>query len=282
MGRISQKEKARRLLSLHNNGRLLVLPNIWDPIGARILEAKGYPAVATASAAASASLGYEDGERITRATLITILSRIARSVDVPVTADIETGFGETLSMLEETIQLVLESGVVGINIEDSLGASHTLRSMEDQCQRIVRVREVSEAKGIHLVINARVDSFLAETFPDKESKIEEAVLRAKTYAEAGADCIYPISPGDAETLSELRSRIACPINVLARPDSPPLRVLQSMKINRVSFGPFIFRSCLKKFVDIVDVLQNLGSYESFGENMMSASEVNAYLRHNSE
>jgi 2-methylisocitrate lyase-like PEP mutase family enzyme len=107
MSKRSQKEKAEALLSLHRDGGLLVLPNIWDPIGARILEAKGYPAVATASAAVSAALGYQDGENINRSTLIDILGRIARSVDVPVTADIETGYGESLSELELTAQQVL-------------------------------------------------------------------------------------------------------------------------------------------------------------------------------
>ncbi len=105
---------------MHTNGRLLILPNIWDPIGARILAAKGYPAIATASAADSASLGYEDGEKIKLSTLIYIISRIAHSVDTPVTADIETGYAQTISQLEETKQQVTESGVVGINIEDSL------------------------------------------------------------------------------------------------------------------------------------------------------------------
>ncbi len=121
MSKRSQGEKADVLLSLHQGGDLLVLPNIWDPLGARVLAAKGYPAVATASAAVSASLGYQDGEKINRATLIDLLGRIARSVDIPVSADIEAGYGESLSELELTAQQVIDSGVVGVNIEDSLG-----------------------------------------------------------------------------------------------------------------------------------------------------------------
>ena len=105
---MTQKEKAGTLLSLHTSGKLLVLPNIWNPIGARILQAKGFPAVATASAAVSASLGYVDGERINRSTLIDIVTRIARSVDVPVTADIESGYAETTTALKETIHAVIE------------------------------------------------------------------------------------------------------------------------------------------------------------------------------
>ena len=140
----SQKEKAEVLLSLHTNGKLLVLPNVWNPIGARILEKKGFPAVATASAAISASLGYQDGEKIKRATAIDLIGRIARIVDVPVTADIETGYAESLSELEVTAQQVVESGAVGVNIEDGLEWEGGLRAIEDQCQRISAFRKFAE------------------------------------------------------------------------------------------------------------------------------------------
>jgi 2-methylisocitrate lyase-like PEP mutase family enzyme len=277
MSKRSQKEKAEALLSLHLDGGLLVLPNIWDPIGARILEAKGYPAIATASAAVSASLGYEDGEKINRSTLIDILGRIARSVDVPVTADIETGYGESLSELELTAEQVIESGVVGVNIEDSLEKGAGLRAIEEQCRRISTLRKIANRRGVHLVINARVDSFSSPSFVDGQRAMEEAVLRARAYAEAGADCIYPIGPGDEETVHMLRDRIESPINILGGPTAAPLHVLREIGINRVSFGPFVFRSCLRKFVDIVEGLSADGDYASLG-NLMSREEVSEYLR----
>lgn len=273
-----QQKKAQTLLALHTNGKLLILPNIWDPIGARILEAKGYPAVATASAAVSSSLGYADGEKIKRSTLMDVLSRISGSVDVPVTADIESGYGETLSELEETILQVIDSGVAGINIEDSLKEEGALRSIEAQCERIAKVRKASGDQGIHLVINARVDTFLSDAFPTKQAKIEEAVKRAKAYSDAGADCIFPVGPGDSETLKELRSRITAPLNVIASRNAAPLTVLQEIGINRVSFGPFIFRSVMKKFVDIVDALCDYKSYDCFGENMLSKTDADPFLR----
>ena len=282
MKRAIQSKKAKDFLSLHTSGRLLILPNIWDPIGARILEAKGYPAVATASAAVSASLGYEDGEKIKRSTLIDVLMRIARSVDIPVTADIESGYGKTLSALEESILQVIESGVVGINIEDSLKEGEALRPVEAQCKRIAKVREVANKRGVHLVINARVDSFLSSSFSTNKERIEEAVLRAKAYRAAGADCIYPVGPGDRETVIELRRRIDGPINILATASATPLRNLQEIGINRVSFGPYVFRSCLKKFVDIANALHNLQGYECFSGNTMSKSDVHEYLIHKPE
>lgn len=277
MNKRSQKEKADVLLSLHKGGNLLILPNIWDPIGARILEAKGYPAVATASAAVSASLGYQDGEKISRSTLIDLLGRIARSVDVPVTADIETGYGESLSELELTAERVIESGVVGVNIEDRLEKEGGLRTVEEQCQRLSTFRQIADRQGIHLVINARVDSFVSPSFTNGERAMEEAVMRARAYAAAGADCIYPIGPGDEATVRTLRERIESPINILGSPTATPLPVLREIGINRVSFGPFVFRSCLRKFVDIVEGLRTNGDYASLSDPM-SRAEVAEYLR----
>src|SRR5262245_40803742 len=173
MSKRSQKEKAEALLSLHLDGGMLVLPNIWDAIGARILQAKGYPAVATASAAVSASLGYRDGEMITRQTMIDVIGRIARSVDVPVTADMEAGYGESLSELTETAHQVIESGVVGLNIQDSMENAGGLRDVDDQCRRISTLRDVAKQRGIHLVINARIDSFLSPLFKGGQRAIDE-------------------------------------------------------------------------------------------------------------
>ncbi len=241
MSKRSQKEKAEVLLSLHTGGDLLLLPNVWNPIGARILAANGYPAVATASAALSASLGYEDGEKIRRSTLIEFIGHIARSVDIPVTADIEAGYGTSLAELQETVRQVVDTGVVGVNIEDSTKEGGALRPVAEQCQRISVVRQVADGRSVHLVINARVDCFVSSSFPDKAKAMDEAVARARAYSEAGADCIYPMGPGDERTVRILRDRIQSPINILASPTATPLSVLREIGVNRVSFGPFVYR-----------------------------------------
>jgi 2-methylisocitrate lyase-like PEP mutase family enzyme len=271
-----QRKKAEVLLSLHTRGDLLVLPNVWNPIGARILEKKGFPAVATASAAISASLGYQDGENIKRATAIDLIGRIARSVAVPVTADIETGYGESLSELEVTAQQVVASGAVGVNIEDGLEWGGGLRTIEDQCQRISAFRQFADRCGVRLVINARTDSFVSSSFTNKEEAMEEAVKRAGAFSEAGADCFYPIGPGDEATVRVLRDRIHTPINILAMPTAAPLSVMRGIGVNRVSFGPYLFRSCTRKFADIADVLLTTGDYSSFSD-MMSRAEIGEYL-----
>lgn len=272
----TQINKARVLLSLHTQTALLVLPNIWNPIGARVLQAKGYPAVATASAAISASLGYRDGEKLKRSTLIDLTGRIARSVDVPVTADIEAGYGGTIADLAETINEVIDSGVVGVNIEDSFEVEGVLRPVEEQCERISVVRQVADRRGIPLVINARVDSFLSSSFVDHGDATEDAVTRARAYAKAGADCIYPIGPGDLETAAVLRAGIELPINILVTPSAAPLKALETIGVNRVSFGPFVFRACLRKFVDIAETLLNQGDSSCFSD-MLSQAETDEYL-----
>jgi 2-methylisocitrate lyase-like PEP mutase family enzyme len=235
-----------------------------------------YPAVATASAAISASLGYQDGEKVTRATAIELIGRIARSVDLPVTADIETGYGESLSELEVTAQQVIEVGVVGVNIEDGLAWGDALRTIEEQCQRIATLRQFADRRGVHLVINARTDSFVSSSFTNKEEAAEEAVARAKAFSAAGADCFYPIGPGDEATVRLLRHRIESPLNILVTPTAAPLSVMQDIGVNRVSFGPFIFRSCTRKFADIADVLLTTGDYSCFSD-MMSRAEIGEYL-----
>lgn len=272
-----QRKKAAQFLALHSGPDLLLMPNVWNPIGARILEARGYPAIATASAAISASLGYRDGERIRRATLIDIVGRIAGSVAVPVTADIEAGYAVSLSELAETIEQVIDAGVVGINIEDSLDDQHRLRPVAGQCERLAQVRRTAEQKGLPLVINARIDSFMSIEFNDNREKISDAVSRAAAYFNAGADCVYPIGPGDRSTVSELRNRIEGPINILAAEHAESIRSLTELGVNRVTFGPFVFRSCLKKFIDIADSLRAAGDYGSFADNTIPASQLREYL-----
>jgi 2-methylisocitrate lyase-like PEP mutase family enzyme len=272
-----QKNNSEKFLSLHKNEEMLLLPNIWDPIGARILQAKGFPAVATASAAISASLGYKDGQQIKFSTHLEIIKRIADSVDIPVTADIESGYADDIQTLKENINLLLDAGAVGINFEDNIGIEGKLRDTDDQCKRISIVRETAEEKGIHLLINARTDCFLSKEKKSKEELISEAIKRSEKYIKAGGDCFYPVGVLDFETVQTLRKEISAPINILGSAKSVPLKTLKDIGINRVSFGPFIFRSLLKKFSDIVDEISALGSYDSFGKDMLSFDDLQKYL-----
>lgn len=277
-----QKIKAENFLSFHKSEKMLLLPNIWDPIGARILQAKGFPAVATASAAISASLGFRDGEKIRFTTHLEIIKRIASSVEIPVTADIEGGYASDLSQLKENINLLLDTGVVGINLEDSVGKEGILRNINEQSERISVVRDTADKSGIHLVINARTDVFLSKENNPEEELISEAIKRADAYIKAGGDCFYPVGVLNLEKVKTLRKEINSPINILGSAKSVPLKTLQDIGINRVSFGPFIFRSLLKKFSDIIDEIANLGSYDSFAKNSFSFDEVQKFLKRENE
>jgi len=274
---MSQAAKAQQLLSLHNNGKLLILPNVWNPIGARMLQAKGYPAVATASAAISESLGYSDGEQLKLDTMLDMVTRIVRSVDLPVTADFEAGYADTIEDLQENISRLLDTGAVGINFEDSFDDSAHLRPIPTQVERIKAVREVAERRGVHLVINARADSFFAEGFSSNEERIEDVVTRLNAYTQAGADCVYPVGRGDKETLTILRKRLTAPINVLATAKTASLNELQALGINRVSFGPYIFRSLLAKMSAEQDEIKNMGDYGIVMDGIWSGGDVKKYL-----
>ena len=274
---MSQAAKAQQLLSLHNNGKLLILPNVWNPIGARMLQAKGYPAVATASAAISESLGYRDGEQLKLDTMLDMVTRIVRSVDLPVTADFEAGYADTIEDLQENISRLLDTGAVGINFEDSFDDSAHLRPIPTQVERIKAVREVAERRGVHLVINARADSFFAEGFSSDEERIEDVVTRLNAYTQAGAECVYPVGRGDKETLTILRKRLTAPINVLATAKTASLNELQALGINRVSFGPYIFRSLLAKMSAMQDEIKNMGDYGIVMDGIWSGGDVKKYL-----
>jgi len=282
MNKISQQKKAENFLNLHKQDKLLVLPNIWNPIGARILEAKGFPAAATASAAISSSLGYKDGEKIKLSTHLDIIERIVKSVDIPVTADIEGGYASDIKSLKDSINMVIDTGVAGINIEDSLEEGGSLRNIEEQCERITAVRDVAKKRKLHLVINARIDCFLSDTNKSKETIVDETVKRAEIYINAGADLVYPVGVLDLETITSLRKRISSPINILGSHRTISLKTLQDIGINRVTFGPFVFRSALKKFVNIIEVLRGLGGYESFSDDTYSYTEVLQFLREEKE
>ncbi|MFD9976663.1 isocitrate lyase/phosphoenolpyruvate mutase family protein [Streptomyces sp. NPDC059017] len=201
----------------------LVLPGPWDAAGARVLADAGFPALATPSEAVAASLGYEDG-RTPPDEMFAAIARIVRAVDVPVSADVEAGYGLPA---RELVARVLETGAVGINLEDS-GPGGTLVDPRRQADRLAEVR--AEA-GDALFVNARVDTFLRGV-PGPGAAIE----RARLYVAAGADCVYPIA-APADALARLRREVAGPINALKSPGGPSVPALGGLGATRVTFGP---------------------------------------------
>src|SRR5258705_12604307 len=185
MNIISQKEKAAKFRELHHSGKMLILPNIWDPLGALLMESLEYPAIATASAAIAYANGINDREKILFDDLLELLKKITASVDLPVTADIESGYAGNDNQLRENIKLLLNTGVVGINIEDTDHKTNSFQSIESQCNKIRLIKEVSGEMGIPLFINARTDVYLHEkNFATGKAKIDETIKRGLAYKEA--------------------------------------------------------------------------------------------------
>ncbi len=271
-------QKAERLRALHHGGRVLVLPNIWDPGGAQMLEHLGYPAVATASASVAYSLGYDDGQQISLDAMLDVVGRVAASVNVPVTADMEWGYAEQPGDVAENMRRVLRAGAVGINLEDSIREGEVMFDVDFQCDRIRAVREMARQEGVPLVINARTDVYWPRVPGTEGEKFDQAVLRAKAYFQAGADCFYPITLGDLETLERLHEAIRAPINVLAPTCRATLRELDDAGIARLSLGPALIWASLTVMRKIAVELQNYGSFDLFTRDMITTDEIRQYVR----
>src|SRR5213078_4385801 len=188
MRQTSQREQAEAFRRLHREGGILVLPNAWDVITARLIESAGFAAIATSSAGVAWALGYADGERISRGEMLAVVRRIASSVRVPVTADMEAGYGPTPEATAETARGVIAAGAVGLNLEDGTNEGR-LVDVALHVERIHAVREAGRAAGVPLVINARTDAFELPALPPAQ-RFAEAVRRANAYRAAGADCLF--------------------------------------------------------------------------------------------
>ena len=219
---------------LHAPGAgILVLPNAWDALSARIVEQAGAAAIATTSSGVSWAHGRRDGQGLQRDEMLEAVRRIVEVVGVPVTADVEGGYGEgTPEDAAITARGVLEAGAAGINLEDSPGrGGAVLLEAEAHAERIAAAREVDG-----LFINARVDTFLRQA-GDPMSRFDETVRRATAYVAAGADGIFVPGLADAEVIRRLAGAVGAPLNVLAGPGSPPIAELRRLGVTRVSVGP---------------------------------------------
>jgi 2-methylisocitrate lyase-like PEP mutase family enzyme len=271
------KTRAETLLKLHTGGRILVLVNAWDVASALIVEAAGAPAIATTSAGVANVLGYQDGQRISRAEMVAAGGRIARAVNVPVTVDAEAGYGLTPADAAETARQLLAAGVVGMNFEDrDREAANPLVPLDQQVARIRAIREVAAAADVPFVLNARTDVYLASAGAP-ETRLAETVRRGKAYREAGADCIFVPGVTDAETIGELVRAIPAPLNILAGPGAPAVSELERLGVVRVSTGSGFMRASYARARDVARDIFATGSWESLLENAISYREMNELL-----
>ena len=276
-----QQEKAKQFYNLHHSGRLLILPNIWDCLGANLLESLHYPAIATASASVAFTNGYDDGQRISFDSVLALLKKIASSVSIPVSADIESGFAENDLQLEENTKRLLATGIVGINIEDTDKKTNSILPVETQCEKIKLIKKVSQAVGVPLFINARADVYLrGKDFDSPESKFEEALKRGRAYKAAGADCFYPIGMTRQEDIKRMVKQLQMPVNVITIPGIPELNVLNEIGVARVSLGPSFLKIAIKAMKNLALKLQNLEGLSDITENEITSAYVKDLVNKN--
>jgi 2-methylisocitrate lyase-like PEP mutase family enzyme len=270
----SQKEKAEDFRALHHGKRMLVLPNGWDVPSARVFEDAGFPAIATSSAGMLVSLGYPDGEVISRDEFVLAVGRIARALSVPLSVDVVAGFGKTPKEVLVTVKAILKTGTVGINIEDFTHATKKLYPIERQIENVKAIRKLGETTGIPLVINARTDA-LRFAEGEEGARFQEAIRRATAYRDAGADCVYPMGLVDAASIANFVKALDFPINVMVRKGLPPISELERLGVARVSFGPspsYAAMGLLKRAA--LEVLEK-GTYENLIEGAITFDELNA-------
>ncbi|HZW39171.1 MAG TPA: isocitrate lyase/phosphoenolpyruvate mutase family protein [Ignavibacteriaceae bacterium] len=259
-----QKEKAELFLKYHQDKEILVLLNSWDAGSSKLIEASGFKAVATTSMGIAASLGYPDCEIIQLDEMLETIIRIVNAVQVPVTVDIEAGYGNNLNEVIDSVKKIIATGIVGINIEDSIELNPKLIDEMEFCERISAIRSLSNSLGFHLVINARTDSFYTSSGSQQE-KLSESIKRGNKYREAGADCIFVQPVWERDLISILVKEINAPINILSNPTmggglSLSISELQDLGVARVSLGSGMMKATLALIKKVADELKEKGTY----------------------
>ena len=267
----SPREQADAFRQLHTGPRMLVLPNAWDVATARVVEEAGFAAIATTSAGIAWALGYPDGERISRGEMLAAIRRIVAAVRVPVTADVEGGYGATVAAAAETARGVIAAGAVGLNLEDGTNEG-TLLDPELQADRIRAVRAAAQSARVPLVVNARTDAFEVKHWSPEE-RFTAAVRRANGYLAAGADCLFVPHVSDADTIGRLASELAGPPNTIAGPQAPTPRELERLGVRRASLGPRVVQATLGLVRRLVTELRERGTYDSMTELLVPFVEL---------
>ncbi|HKA35852.1 MAG TPA: isocitrate lyase/phosphoenolpyruvate mutase family protein [Thermoanaerobaculia bacterium] len=255
-------QKAEALRALHRPGRPLVLVNAWDVASARMIEEAGSKAVATTSAGVAFSLGFPDGQRISREKMLQAVAPICAAVSVPVTADMEAGYGDTAEEMDRTASGVVEAGAVGLNLEDGTGRDESpLLVPETHAAKIRAVVEGGRRRGVHLVVNARIDVYLDQVGPES-GRLEDTIRRGLAYRDAGASCIFVPGVIDPSVIAALVDRLDCPVNVLAVAGGPSISELAKLGVARVSLGSGPMRAAMTLTKRLAEEVLSSGTYSA--------------------
>jgi 2-methylisocitrate lyase-like PEP mutase family enzyme len=270
-----QLRRAERFRALHRPGTPFVLGNAWDVASALVLEEAGFEAVGTSSAGLAASLGRVDAEALSLEELVQVVERISRALEVPLSVDVESGFGPRPVDVGTCVEKVLGAGAVGCNLEDVRPGSAELLSLEDAAERIAAARAAADRAGIPAVINARTDVFWRKVGPE-EHRVEEALRRLRAYVQAGANAVFV--PG-AHRKSEIAQLVqaGAPLNLLASRDLPPLGELARLGVARLSLGSAPMRAALTMLRRVAEELRGPGTYKALTEDILSYAELQALV-----
>lgn len=274
----TQRERAQTFRDRHTNApdSLLVLPNSWDCASSLVYESSGLEAVGTSSAGIAAALGVPDGEFLSRDEMLDVVERIAHSVAIPVSADIEGGYGDTPSEVGETVLRTIDAGAVGINLEDGTDdPSGPLVDRDRHAAKIRAAREAAADADVPVVVNGRTDVFW-RAVGDEADRVDHTVDRANAYADAGADCVFVPGVTDPEAIEALVSDLDAPLNVLGGPGAPSINELAELGVARVSVGSGPMRATLGVLREIAEELRDVGTYDSMA-NAIPYGDVNELL-----
>lgn len=247
---LTQIESANLLKNLHVKGEPLILFNIWDARSAQAMQEVGAKVIATSSWSVATAHGYEDGEKLPFDLALANLKRIIRSVNLPVTMDLESGYGKCPAEVQKNVVNAIEAGVAGINFEDQVIDGKELYAIADQCARIKAIRDVSEQMSIPLFINARTDIFLKVAWAHhNDHHLNEALQRAFAYAEAGANGFFAPGLRNAKYIEKLCELSPLPVNIMIMPDAPSSKHLTALGVARISYGPGPYRHLMDAVKD---------------------------------
>ena len=266
-----QLDQATQFRQLHRGPGILILPNAWDVASARVFEEAGFPALATTFAGIAFSLGYPDGQKIPREEMLARIGRIARAVRVPLTADVESGYGATPEEAAQTSRELVQAGVVGMNLEDaSVRRDQPLIDLQLAVEKIRAVREAAMQLGSQIVVNARTDVYLLPG-GNPDADYSEALRRLIAFRDAGADCVFAPGLKDSETIERLVKAVGCPLNILAAPGAPSIPELAKLGVARVSVGSGPMRATLGLLQRVAEELKATGTYDTMNGAMPYAA-----------
>jgi len=254
-----QKEMAISFLARHRGPHVLLLPNAWDAWSARLFVGAGFDALATTSGGVAWALGYPDGERAPWTEVVAATARIVRAAQVPVTADIEGGYGATPSEVGAHVAEIIRAGVIGVNLEDGLHGP--LRSIEDAAARLRAAREAAREEGVPIVLNARCDIFHLQ-HGEESTRFAATVERCKAYLAAGADCVYPFGLRDPATIAEFVKAVGAPVNITGRVGMPDAAAFERMGVARITIASAPTLVAMSAIQKLAADLRVTGSFEA--------------------